>query len=44
MAIMNFNNRAGDELLKIPRNGQVEVLNDGTRTFISRGDLTAKKK
>jgi len=43
MAIMNFNNRAGDELLKIPRNGQVEVLNDGTRTFISRGDLTAKK-
>ena len=43
MAIMNFNNRAGDELLKVPSNGQVEILNDGTRTFISRGDRTAKK-
>ena len=43
IAILNFNNKAGDELLKVPSNGQVSVLDDGTRTFVSREGLTAKK-
>ena len=43
IAILNFNNKAGDELLKVPSNGQVSVLDDGTRTYVSREGLTNKK-
>ena len=43
IAILNFNNKAGDELLKVPSNGQVSVLDDGTRTYVSREGITNKK-